>query len=885
MSKSPKTEIFPMMLPLGSQAATLYRVSLPPALKQKLIQLESQSNPKFKPHLNYRLPFDPLQKMLERYLGVLVVNSVSANSDDTNWLIAIDHIEEHLLAELMKLWIKAFYILEIEPGYWRGNSAAVQAFAQEVLEQISDDTFICLRDAAETQLFRNGLAVGGGLGFSVMPMIAVNVLRGTMLQLESRNAALWACGTRRLITQPDIITDQSGTYLSSLLLHLSVQTIPSTQKAFLNLELSKVRWVSTPPLKEKIWVPNDKTAYLFVDRFQFQIISGGYRHGNFEWDTRDSIWYQNCLSGQALPAMDDVLHHPESYQLDTEVPIYIPIDTQMKNIEHAQKAGVSHADRKAVIEQVSSIILPGQPVPEIAAAHVCGGNRGRIDTFFDEKSFLRHEESKFPAALNCALRGRPLSIEIWHSGADAGAAETANALMKMLENHMAGLDVRLSMQELGLLGTPLTVDTANPTSKSGAFKRIREIEQNLQNANDPCLCFIVLKGQEYFTNHARDQKTEYDLKKQPRVDPKQVLRLGFARRGRLTQFVTPEGFLAANEKLEQKIQRDPEAQKRYNEKLAQWEAGGRVGRKPQKPSSNFINSVVKSSILDGYRQLGIMADLHTLKRASKEMFVGITVKNKASSIYGQNFRPFPIVVILDGPNNCLNVYCDLISDHLMPYDVFLLALAQRFSEAPATSDDILYSATKVTNFLKAFFAQHRASIVLENNKIIRNCIKNISNNSINQENQTKPSFSFQWANGRDVIPLTLEGAKLRSVIRLRTSTNYEVPDYYTTENGKGFAASSGVFCYEGTYYSLDSRAQHDAITLRQGVSITNSDEQLSHRRLVELYPLYLGESKVEECLEDIHSLRQATIQFQQQRTQLPLPLCVVDKDALDEYCI
>ena len=884
MSKSRRTEIFPMMLPLSNQSATLYRVSLPLALKQKLIQLESQSNFRFKPHLNYRLPFETLQKMLERYLGVLVVNPVSANSDDGNWLIAIDLINEHLLAELMKLWIMAFYILETESDYRRGNNASVKAFAEEVLEQISDDTFTCVSDDTETQLFRNGLAVDGGLGFSVMPMIAVKALRGTMLHLESQSAALWACGTQRLITQPDIITDQSGTYLSSLSLHLSVQTIPSTQKAFLNVELSKVRWVSTAP-KEKIWVPNDKTAYLYVGPYQFQTISGGYHYGKLEWDAKDSIWYQNCLSGQALPAMDDVMHHPESYQLGTAVPIYIPIDTQMKKIEHAQKAGVSHADRKAVIEQVSSIILPGQPVPKIVATHVCRGNRGRIDTFFDEKSFLRHQESKFPAALNSALRGRPLSIEIWSSGADAGAAETANALMKMLENHMAGLDIRLSMQELGLLGTPLTVDTANPTSKIGTFARIREIERDLQNVKDPCLCFIVLKGQEYFTNHARDQKTEYNLKKLPNVDPKQALRLGFARRGRLTQFVTPEGFLTEKQNLERKIQRDPEAQKRYNEKLAQWEENGCVGRKPQKPSSNFINSVVKSSILDGYRQLGILADLHTAKRASQEMFVGIMVKNKACSIYRQKFRPFPIVVILDGPNNCLNVYCDLISDHLMPYDVFLLALAQRFSEAPASSDDILYSATKVTNFLKAFFTQHRASIVLENNKIIRNCIKNISNNSINQENQTKPSFSFQWANGRDVIPLTLEGTKLRSVIRLRTSTNYEVPDYYTTENGKGFAANAGVFCYEGTYYSLDSRAQHDAISLRQGVSITNSDEQLSHRRLVELYPLYLGDSKVEECLEDIHSLRQATIQFQQQRTQLPLPLCMVDKGTLDEYCI
>lgn len=39
------------------------------------------------------------------------------------------------------------------------------------------------------------------------------------------------------------------------------------------------------------------------------------------------------------------------------------------------------------------------------------------------------------------------------------------------------------------------------------------------------------------------------------------------------------------------------------------------------------------------------------------------------------------------------------------------------------------------------------------------------------------------------------------------------------------------------------------------------------------------------CLEDVHSLRQATIQYNMLRTQLPMPLNMVDRDMLMEYCV
>lgn len=110
-----------------------------------------------------------------------------------------------------------------------------------------------------------------------------------------------------------------------------------------------------------------------------------------------------------------------------------------------------------------------------------------------------------------------------------------------------------------------------------------------------------------------------------------------------------------------------------------------------------------------------------------------------------------------------------------------------------------------------------------------------------------------------------------------------MPDYYTDQSTeKSFQSHGGIFQYEDVYYSLDVKALNDKPSYFIQNSVATSDSQFSHRRLIELYPFYVGSSDKIELLKCAHDLRTSAIQFQTQMTKLPLPMMLIDA-ALNDY--
>ena len=877
------SKIYPMLIPLQDQSAELYRVAFPGELKEKMLRLESESNAQFKRYLGHRLPFDSLKKILSRYLGIIHMSPVSESSDDKNWLISLAPVDSALLGRAFRIWVESFYIVEQELVSQRIKGGTWKQFAQEVMDSIGENTFACPNVPEEVVLVKDGIPVKDSCCFDALPLIVVNQLKGKTLFLDNRELPLWASGVNELMTQPDLLPDDDeGIYFSSLVLHFSVQTIPSVKNAFLNVEVSKRRWLSSE-LKDKLFLFTDKCAYLPIREHQFLEIWGGYRDKSATWYTRDTRWYENLFPGKTLPDMETVMRDPQSYVLGTSQPIYIPFDNQTKGIEHTQGTGNYMLVRKRVMQQVRELL--GVPTEELSAHNVCGGSKSDPYRYFKQENFSLADNQEFSDALECALRGRKLTVEVWASRADARSMNAAKAVCETFENHLKTSDILAELRDLGLWCTPLEVSNEKKDRNLGFFKRVREIETKLSASDHPIISVIVLQDKEFFKEKARTTKKETGLLYMPDVDPKDALRIGFAKTGRLTQFITPKQFENDSKELEYKIATYPKRLEQYEKRMEEWVANGRNGRKPQKPSDSFVNNVVKHTVLDAYRQLGVVADLHNFKDLKNGNVVGITMMNFTKSIYGRQTQPFPIVTVLDGSNRCVSVYCDLISDDLMPYDEFLLAFARFFSQQAAKPGAEAYSSHKLHSFLTRFFEKHRALVVLENNALTRRCIKNVSNTSVDVSKQMGESFTLELVNRNEVLPLMIPASQLRGLIRIRTSTNHEVPDYYSEESGKGFAASAGVFDFWGTFYSLDSRAAHEHETMKLDETLTETKQTLSHRRLVELYPIFVGSEDMQACLKDVHSLRTASIQFEQLRTQLPLPLNLVERDMLMEYCV
>ena len=60
-------------------------------------------------------------------------------------------------------------------------------------------------------------------------------------------------------------------------IYISVQTIPSSLRGYLNVEFSLKRWIPEPKDYRKVFIPNDKISFLGINEYQYQKIIGYQR--------------------------------------------------------------------------------------------------------------------------------------------------------------------------------------------------------------------------------------------------------------------------------------------------------------------------------------------------------------------------------------------------------------------------------------------------------------------------------------------------------------------------------------------------------------------------------------------------------------------------------
>ncbi|MGL4361894.1 MAG: pPIWI_RE module domain-containing protein [Cellulosilyticaceae bacterium] len=846
----------------------IYFLSLPSTLKLELIKLEQLSNIKFNPQF-HSLPTNSLKKMFITHLkGITDIKKVTKTSDDTKWLTSFTPIDINKVIRILDVWIEVFYIDESELEKKRHNSYETKELAKQLCSQLCTSLFNITEE--NVRLFNNGQSVDS-MAYTILPLKIVDSLAGKKINFMNQEVEVLYSANNELVTNPIAFTDKKGVDYHSYVMQFSIQTIPPLNEAYLNIKFSIRRWISRNDEEKIPYLPTIKATYVKVGPYKLQRLDARYS-SNFKevtWKNADYKSFVSCYGEDLLPSFNSVIINPQNYISNDQMAIYIPFEYGITGIKHNTDAGLPFNDIKCLFKLIKEQLTFISDNKTSKAVKVVGSNKPT--PFFDEKFLLKNAPA-FHCAVGGALNEENVSIEIWYS---SGEEQVRDALLQKLQNHFDGTGYSIASYNLEDLGSPLIVDNDKvKINLKGFEKRVAEIQNKISVTKGPTLCFIVLENKDAFCTN----KGKEDL-----YDPKNALRIGFAKCGRLTQFITPKNYYEIDGKNNQKILS-------YKKALSEFEEGERE-KKPKALGKNYyVNTVIQHTILDGYRQLGIVCNLSKNKSIMEQKVTGIYICNYKNTIYGKTIQPFPIFITCDFVKGYISGYCDLIENVDIPYWKLSLGLVNQLYTSPDKTRNLKSSNTVISRrLLRIMSLQGPHLVVVVADGTSRRLIKGISNTEIEKafdpnRGQISNFLVNEELNGQIQLD---NNVKNLSLVRLRV--NDEVPEYYPTTsdtNISKYKSMAGIFKYNDVYYSLDDKSSKEKDTLDKEHSKIDKEQYYSHRNLVEMYPLFMSDrSEVNEIkiIKCIHDLRIASIQHTSGKTTLPLPLHLAKK--LEEYII
>lgn len=861
--------LYPMTIKIEKRICEkVYFLSFPKKIKEMLIRLEQSSNIKFNPQ--YNLPTNSLKKMMVSHMpGVTDMKMISAKSDDSKWLISFNEININLVVRILRVWIEAFYIDESELDKKRNNNDDVKRLAKELSKEIVIEAFEPTF-SEEIVLFENGKAVDS-IAYTVLPMKIVHVLTGRKISFMDEEVELFYSNRNEVITNPLIYKDKKDLDYRSYVINFSVQTLPPYNEAYLNVDISIRRWISRNESNKVPYLPIEKNCYIKVGTHKLQSIAASYSAsvGTVVWKNGDYKCYNACYSQYGIPDFEEVIISPEAYMSGDIMDIYIPFQYGIDGIQHNTDNGKTFKDSEILFQVIRENIDNLNTADTSKALKISESNKPT--SYFDDK-FLLKNNSKFASALSNALLQQRLTIEIWYS---SGQEDVREALLKILNNHMRDTNTIIQVYKLEDLDKPLQVENKKAKVNLNGFElRVQEVQRRLQASEGPILSFIILENKDSF----RTEGIVEEL-----LDPKKALRVGFAKMGRITQFITPRGYRETEQRNKIEIEK-------YNKRVQAFEKG-ELDKKPRALGKNYyINTNVQHAILDGYRQLGVLCDVSKNKDLMGKKVTGIYVCNYKNTIYGKSIQSFPILITCDFEKGCISAFCDLIEQVDIPYWKFLLGMSNLTSKVEmGTSRSIKSSATVLTRRISRLIAKGEEHIlVITADGTSRKLIKGIANTEIAEAvDVEKEQVTKLYIN--DELNGTIDLSKVDNLSIVRLRVNDEVPDYYPTKsekNSKNYKSMSGVFQFKQVYYSLDAKSSSEKDTLKGDHSKVDKDQRYSHRNLVEIYPLFTSDKSEEtiiSVMKAVHDLREAALQYESGKTILPLPLHLAKK--VEEYII
>jgi hypothetical protein len=401
-----------------------------------------------------------------------------------------------------------------------------------------------------------------------------------------------------------------------------------------------------------------------------------------------------------------------------------------------------------------------------------------------------------------------------------------------------GGHLRVVPVPLGTLGATLTAQPGDDNFK-GLIKRgdlrAEEIARQLTPApqDEPTLALIELP------NYQDPRKPE--LRKQYRYrDPKRALRKGMARSGRVTQFISPE--------------------------------------------EDGLRHRADKAVRDGLRQLGYLPAPIGFRFKSGEhqlpaemVVAGVYVLNLTRKRTSTGVH-LPVVVLMHTGNHQVRAWLP-DGKGTRPYRQALLDVA----EMPPEKVKVGWG--KYGEALSALqqFLRHELPLEGAEDMVVLAMAQNARQTWPGLGNAEMIQDCIQFdrvANGGHPVPLNELEGRMR-LIRLRTGTGSETPEYYVPDS-KANTSSQGVWCEAGTprlFFNTASKPNTSAAANKGKDKYPT--ERYAVPSIVEVIPIALQpEDKPELWASAVNQWRDMSILFNDM-TLLPLPLALARK--MDEY--
>lgn len=841
-------------------------MAFPPAWKTTLHELQAAQSGR--DPAESRLKISTLNKALRALVPDLI--SIVPNADKQEirqWLMARQVVDSRAIHRIVTEWVRAEYpnvdqalrrnALEsmrpsdlrwqeqtFDVGSWgmadNGNDTAVPK---------SGESFVLLPDLLAARLSQSGVSFQLGAD-----------------RLQFRRVPLSPGGQgAQLVSWPPLrSTEKRGrTWYFSVLITLTVQTVPFQAFPVIHCDLGLRRWASQPIT----YMPaGDETSVFLLTQVpwlegmplstSFQVAPIRWAHSSDGNAPGRYVWGSNLAPIlNALVSSPRSFPDPETIRADPAAALNLSGDSHAALVyrngirpDHDVSPGMMPAKRRELTEQIAaqltslavlseplqkryptrafSIAVSHNPFDERAAEAV--SSRDAENSRLSDRRFQVapsvHTERR--AAIARAI-GNELPIEIYFQTSDVRDA-LIQALEGLLGVTIEGSfpvtvttpELRLTVRAnpLGGLGAPLTIPASGGSFRerlqTAIRTRIETIASQVPSEAGPVAAFIELQGEDTF--HGAD-------------DPKHAMRAGFAQVNRLTQFLTVGG----DERLPHRA----------------------------------INGV-----LDMFRQLGVVVGLPLPQQLVPQRLslVGVWLVNRQrESSPSRVQQALPVLVHIDTETLQVKAYAPGLPGW-MPYPKALLALSQAAVRGEIQAFQRPRDALRfIRPTIEREFAGMGDTLLLAHAQNARRAWPWLGNNRLALD-----ALTFG-----EEPPQPLQRWRGLRVIRIRDNQSYETPEWYA-QSGDDTGFTRGVFVMGERVFASTHEKPLQFQKARRGGEL---EELAWNPAIIELTAAALqpGDQPA-TWVAYTHELRQALIHYEG-ATVLPLPLHLAE--AVSEYSV
>lgn len=804
---------------------------------------------------------------------LLTIERGAGKGGERPWLYSAREIEPKALLPIIHAWVHAAYGKASDTA----RAQLLREFKASDLQWRTDEQL----DLATWSTGTYGTAdPGRGDYFSLLPDKLASILSHADVDLEFgphhlrfRRAPmpLGQSGAELVSWPPMPHEKKKKVWYYSIVITLTAQTVPYQDFPVIHCDLGIRRWAghgnqpaggntSVYLLTDVPWLRGmHETSSFHVASLRWQPV--GDEHvgkkdfrlvwGDYLVEMLNRLHPQRPFPDPELLRTDPI----QALNLDGSPTAAVVYSTRFSS-DHPVGPGLMPQDRRLLAEQIGALFEPSLLFTDapLKATYKKTGAAAKNPFFAATEDKVKKDGSTQtidPAQRDAALvqrraivsqaTGGRLNIEIWH---DTGAVRDAlvGAVCDLFglpapqgssqQWATPELEIQLTAQAVGKLATNLSLDSEISNTRdrlrAALNARINEIAAATDETVTETVALIEIAG-----------KSAYE--KRQLEDPKQAIRIGFGRRGRLNQHITPDD----PEKLEHKA---------------------------------------KHALLDAIRQLGVQNELPQIMGLPKPIQVVGVWLIKGTSGPNKSDVQIPVFVAMSSDSSVIRATAPGLNDTWLPYGQAMLAIAD--GEAHGFN-----GAQRVCNYIKETLA---GDILAQGDTLLLCHAQNLRQTWPWLQNRriSRDSIAF----GYDDAPRPISSWPGLRVVRVRSKAPFETPEWYAVNDADEHGFAKGLFGMGERVFASTYGKPHQFATLSRNLSKAdvwgpNSGDTRDPRPDAHAWNPGLFELTV-ACLQPndtaspwaalTHELRNQALHYDE-ATALPLPLHL--GQLMEEYVV